>query len=263
MEYSFNVDIAQMYGVEESIFIHNLYFWILKNEANGRHWYEGRHWTYNSMAAFSELFPFWTPSQMRRIISNCVAKGAVIKANFNKSNYDRTTWYALSETVTSIYANRHFDLLESTNGSAQIDTSICWNRHFDLLESTNGSAQIDTPIPDNKPDNKPYSKPDRGAKRFCPPTYDEVKAYCLERKNNVDPEKFIDFYQSKGWMVGKSKMKDWKASVRTWEKRESKKETDLQRRKRILEEQIREAEHGDDGGSEEISKSDYKLLPGG
>ena len=241
MEYSFNVDIAQMYGVEESIFIHNLYFWILKNEANGRHWYEGRHWTYNSMAAFSELFPFWTTSQMRRIISNCVAKGAVIKGNFNKSNYDRTTWYALSETVTSIYANRHFD----------------------LLESTNGSAQIDTPIPDNKPDNKPYSKPDRGAKRFCPPTYDEVKAYCLERKNNVDPQRWYDFYQSKGWMIGKNKMKDWKASVRTWEKRESKKETDLQRRKRILEEQIREAEHGDDGGSEEISESDYKLLPGG
>jgi hypothetical protein len=230
-----------MYGVEESIFIHNLYFWILKNEANGRHWYEGRHWTYNSMAAFSELFPFWTTSQMRRIISNCVAKGAVIKGNFNKSNYDRTTWYALSETVTSIYANRHFD----------------------LLESTNGIVQTNSPIPDNKPDNKPYSKPDRGAKRFRPPTYDEVKAYCLERKNNVDPEKFIDFYQSKGWMVGKSKMKDWKASVRTWEKRESKKETDLQRRKRILEEQIREAEHGDDGGSEEISESDYKLLPGG
>jgi hypothetical protein len=241
LEYSFNVDIAQMYGVEESIFIHNLYFWILKNEANGRHWYEGRYWTYNSTAAFSELFPFWTTSQMRRIISNCVAKGAVIKGNFNKSNYDRTTWYALSETVTSIYANRHFD----------------------LLESTNGIVQTNSPIPDNKPDNKPYSKPDRGAKRFRPPTYDEVKAYCLERKNNVDPEKFIDFYQSKGWMVGKSKMKDWKASVRTWEKRESKKETDLQRRKRILEEQIREAEHGDDGGSEEISESDYKLLPGG
>ena len=241
MEYSFNVDIAQMYGVEESIFIHNLYFWILKNEANGRHWYEGRHWTYNSMAAFSELFPFWTTSQMRRIISNCVAKGAVIKGNFNKSNYDRTTWYALSETVTSIYANRHFD----------------------LLESTNGSVQTNSPIPDSKPDNKPDNKPDRGAKKFRPPTYDEVRDYCLERKNNVDPEKFIDFYQSKGWMVGKSKMKDWKASVRTWEKRESKKETDLQRRKRILEEQIREAEHGDDGGSEEISESDYKLLPGG
>ena len=50
------------------------------------------------------------------------------------------------------------------------------------------------------------------------PTLEEIKAYCLERKNNVEAERFIDFYQSKGWLVGKSKMKDWKACVRTWER---------------------------------------------
>lgn len=54
--------------------------------------------------------------------------------------------------------------------------------------------------------------------RFLAPTLEEVKAYCLERKNNVEAERFIDFYQSKGWLVGKSKMKDWKACVRTWER---------------------------------------------
>lgn len=56
--------------------------------------------------------------------------------------------------------------------------------------------------------------------RFVPPTLDEVRAYCLERKNNVDPESFVSFYESKGWMIGKNKMKDWKAAVRTWEKKE-------------------------------------------
>lgn len=55
-------------------------------------------------------------------------------------------------------------------------------------------------------------------KRFLPPTLEEIKAYCLERKNNVDSDKFLDFYESKGWMVGKNKMKSWKASIRTWEK---------------------------------------------
>ena len=54
--------------------------------------------------------------------------------------------------------------------------------------------------------------------RFVPPSREEVQAYCLERKNNVDAERFIDYYTSNGWMVGKNKMKDWKASVRTWEK---------------------------------------------
>ena len=55
-------------------------------------------------------------------------------------------------------------------------------------------------------------------KVFTKPTAEEVKAYCVERKNNVDPDKFIDFYESKGWLIGKNPMKDWKACVRTWEK---------------------------------------------
>lgn len=54
--------------------------------------------------------------------------------------------------------------------------------------------------------------------RFIPPTVDEVEAYCRERSNQVDSQRFVDFYTSKGWKVGKSSMKDWKASVRGWEK---------------------------------------------
>jgi len=54
---------------------------------------------------------------------------------------------------------------------------------------------------------------------FTPPLLEEIKDYCLERKNEVNPEQFVDFYSSKGWMIGKNKMKDWRAAVRTWEKR--------------------------------------------
>ena len=56
-------------------------------------------------------------------------------------------------------------------------------------------------------------------KYFNKPKLSEVNDYCLERNNNIDAEAFIDFYESKGWMVGKNKMKDWKAAVRTWEKK--------------------------------------------
>ena len=64
-----------------------------------------------------------------------------------------------------------------------------------------------------------YIEPEKKkAKRFTPPSKEEVQAYCLERKNNVDAERFIDYYTSNGWYVGKNKMKDWKAAVRTWEK---------------------------------------------
>ena len=54
---------------------------------------------------------------------------------------------------------------------------------------------------------------------FKPPTLEEVKAYCLERNNGIDPQIFIDFYDSKGWMIGKNKVKDWRACMRTWENR--------------------------------------------
>lgn len=56
--------------------------------------------------------------------------------------------------------------------------------------------------------------------RFVPPTVEEVKAYCEERRNSVDPIAFWNFYDGKGWMVGKSKMKNWKSAIITWEQRE-------------------------------------------
>ena len=66
---------------------------------------------------------------------------------------------------------------------------------------------------------KKADKPPRP--RFVPPTVEEVRNYCYERNNNVDPERFVDYYTANGWVVGKNKMKDWKAAVRTWEKREN------------------------------------------
>ena len=54
------------------------------------------------------------------------------------------------------------------------------------------------------------------ATRFLPPTIEAVRAYCAEKGYAVDPERFVDFYESKGWHVGKNKMKDWKAAVRNW-----------------------------------------------
>lgn len=60
--------------------------------------------------------------------------------------------------------------------------------------------------------------------RFSPPSLEEIKAYCEERQNSVDPLRFHDFYSSKNWMIGKNKMQDWKAAVRTWERRENSKQ---------------------------------------
>ena len=60
----------------------------------------------------------------------------------------------------------------------------------------------------------------RGSSHFQKPSLDEIRQYCISRSNKVDPEQFFNFYESKGWIIGKSPMKDWRAAVRTWEKRE-------------------------------------------
>lgn len=74
---------------------------------------------------------------------------------------------------------------------------------------------------DNNTDkNNTFNNIYRGGKRtsrFVPPTLEEVKEYCIERKNNVNAERFIDYYTANGWHVGKNKMRDWKAAVRRWE----------------------------------------------
>ena len=68
--------------------------------------------------------------------------------------------------------------------------------------------------------SKDYKEKDkRESRNFVPPALSEVEAYCKERNNGINPQHFIDFYASKGWMIGKNKMKDWKAAIRTWEQR--------------------------------------------
>ena len=56
--------------------------------------------------------------------------------------------------------------------------------------------------------------------RFIQPTFEEIQNYCIERQNDVDPQRFIDYYTANGWKVGKNQMKDWRAAVRTWERRD-------------------------------------------
>ena len=102
--------------------------------------------------------------------------------------------------------------------------------------------------------------------RFAPPTLDDVTAYCTERGNGIDPQRFIDYYQSNGWKVGKNPMKDWKAAVRTWEQRDTapkKADDEAEIRKFYLQaKQLYPTETGRDEGWETFkkkSKGDPKI----
>lgn len=77
----------------------------------------------------------------------------------------------------------------------------------------------------NDNDNDNVNDKEKRKRTFVKPTVEEVRAYCRERRNNVNAENFINFYESKGWKVGNTPMKDWKACVRTWEQRDKSNKT--------------------------------------
>lgn len=108
MNHSFDTDVAAKYGLVDAIILENFKFWIAKNEADERHQYEGRYWTYSSVKALETLFAYLTAKQIRGAIDRLVEAGILLKGNFNQSAYDRTSWFAFSE----------IDLPSKANGKA-------------------------------------------------------------------------------------------------------------------------------------------------
>ena len=98
------------------------------------------------------------------------------------------------------------------------------NDNQEYIWLTSGQPSIDknsiekNSIEKKEIDNNKLLSTKKENKKFIKPTLEEVKQYCEERNNKVDAESFIDFYESKGWKVGKTSMKDWKACVRNWER---------------------------------------------
>jgi len=116
MNHSFDVGIAKRFGVNEAIFIENLRFWINKNKANKRHFYDGRYWTYNSVKAFAELFPYWSKQQVERLIQKLKAANVLLIGHYNPNSYDRTNWYSFSDGFESLFSVLpSIDSDESTN----------------------------------------------------------------------------------------------------------------------------------------------------
>lgn len=121
-------------------------------------------------------------------------------------------------------------LVKESSNRATLLTIVNYGVYQDLRDShedterTVTGTQVGQSLATNNNENNENNENnrERGKKKFSPPSLDEVREYCMSRNNGIDPEHFIDFYASKGWMVGSNKMKDWKAAVRTWEQRNKK-----------------------------------------
>jgi hypothetical protein len=160
---------------------------------------------------------------MRRPVTFVKVETARFLLRVYKVPFDgRALWVTqLAEALAEGLRGEHpfaDELLSEVEEFRERDTKRKKAYSKDSVESKDSvdSSHIHTNTTDIQTDNKNNKGTSRP--RFAAPTLDQVSEYCLERKNQVQPQAFIDFYASKGWVVGRSPMKDWKAAVRTWEK---------------------------------------------
>lgn len=166
-----------------------------------------------------------TERSVRRIIDRLIEKGLIIKEVRNGENGTYCAYKVFERSVSG-------EDTESTGGE---DTETTPPGHSVRPYPDTVSAPTSNNIYNNINNNKENiikensesekdSVPESSARKkgskekFIKPTVEEIRAYCRERNNIVDAERFYDYYESNGWKVGKNTMKDWKAAVRTWER---------------------------------------------
>lgn len=123
----FNPQVAEEYGVNAAVLFQNISFWIEKNKANDRNFIDGYYWTYSSIKAFQELFPYLTARAISTALQKLEDGGLIITGNHNKSAYDRTKWYAITEKGFSILQNREMEKQETQNGNPENVEPIPYN----------------------------------------------------------------------------------------------------------------------------------------
>lgn len=152
--------------------------------------------------------------QVRTSLDHLISTGELTSKTFNK--------YRIITVVK-------YDDYQDSN--KQVNKQITSNQQADnkqvTSELTSNQQQYknNKNIKNEKKERREEGKEERGEPRarFTPPTADQVREYCEERGNGINPEDFVNFYEARGWELGHgTKMKDWKAAVRTWERRETK-----------------------------------------
>lgn len=137
----FSVEFAAKYGLEAAILAEHFSFWIEKNQSDGRNFHDGRYWTFCSVSSLQNIFSYLSIGKIRGALNTLLKEGVIIKGNFNKLAYDRTSWYSF----TDAFYNFTNPFVNKTNGFDSVTNDIC---------------DYNKPIPDYPPDYPPDSPPD-------------------------------------------------------------------------------------------------------
>ncbi len=208
------------------------------------------------MNYLAELKAFYDRLELNPLPSPAIALWHALMSIANKTGWQQEFTVAVSVLVLKSGLNAQ--AIKRARNRLEQDGYITWKSrggnqaaiyHMNSLVVQNNSKNVPQCEPQSEPQSEPHTEPQSvpqcepqsvpinkhkqnetkkevpngTKKKFSPPSVNEVEAYCRERNNGIDAEAFIDFYTANGWMQGQGKpIKDWKACVRTWEKREKK-----------------------------------------
>lgn len=162
MIHGYDPEVAIDVGVIAAVLYKNIQYWCEKNRANERHLHDGLYWTYNSVKAYSKLFPEFTEQQVRNAIKKLCEKEYIRTGNFNDDGRDRTRWFAdLRPIINNI---------EVTNS----EDCICENEQMQVTELTSASGQETKPLPNNYQITTTNNNKERKKAESTRATFDEI-----------------------------------------------------------------------------------------
>nr|DAI78232.1 MAG TPA: Flagellin, PadR, transcription factor, DNA.8A [Caudoviricetes sp.] len=186
-----DIGVAQLVGTNAAILLENISYWCEHNAANHTNLHDGHYWTFNSTKAFGELFPYMTVNVIRTAIKKLKDNGLILTGNYNKSAYDRTTWYTLTAKAEAMLdVNVHSDEPDPEETTTENPIQAPTTAQDPWANTTNATPEQFQP-PIAEPEPKPQPKKTRKAQSFDaiidaytndPTTKDLLGAWLQNRK---------------------------------------------------------------------------------
>lgn len=206
----YDTEIAAKVGKPAAAVFEYIAFWCSKSDEV----HDGRRWIFHTLNQYKEHFPDLSLSTIRRALKTLETSGLIVTSCYNKMPFDRTKWYAVADEQIDVFKMNKSKCSKRTNRAVQ-------NEQIDEVKmNTSDVFKMNTPITTNNKLINNTLRENNNSSRFTPPTAQDVRNYCNEKNISIDAERFVDYYASKGWLVGKAKMKDWRAAVRNWARNE-------------------------------------------
>lgn len=223
MEHSFDVEIAIKVGVHAAVLYNNILHWVAWNKANDLNYKCGHYWSYNSMKAFAELFPYMTEKQIRVALDKLKDEGLIKVGHFNTDHRNRTNWYTITSERAIAFAQKgETDLPKKSDafalkGECTINYNKTTNINTDINNSASGTDEPNTRSGDLKIVRHKYGE--YGNVLLSDPELEK-----LQTEFPSDWQERIERLSSYMASTGKS-YKSHLATIRNWARKDSEKKT--------------------------------------